>query len=167
MQVLVSNFTSSHCLDCYNMRKLFFSMDQLPIAESMVDIIRVRSGRPERSLEIYRNAMEVYKEYLPDYHIQIANLLAYEGDAHAELLDFASATDRYQKAKEILQKVVGEGHVVEADILGKSLRFTFVVNCCATSLLTWHLPYASQSTSGGFSSESVTTTEQKRSLVKR
>eukprot|EP00804_Cyclotella_cryptica_P000331 CCRYP_008667-RB/>CCRYP_008667-RB protein AED:0.03 eAED:0.03 QI:1966/1/1/1/1/1/6/194/741 len=104
-------------LDCYNMRKRFFSMDQLTIAESMVDIIRSRSGRPERSLAIYGNAMEVYKEYLSDNHVQIGHLLVYEGDAHAELLDFSTAVDRYHKASVIFRKAFGEGHIVQADIL--------------------------------------------------
>ncbi|KAL7489099.1 hypothetical protein ACHAW6_014690 [Cyclotella cf. meneghiniana] len=104
-------------LDCYNMRKRFFSMDQLTIAESMVDIIRARSGRPERSLAIYGNAMEVYHEYLSDNHVQIGHLLVYEGDAHAELLDFSTAVDRYHKASVIFRKAYGEGHIVEADIL--------------------------------------------------
>lgn len=105
-------------VDCYNMRKKFFSLDQLTIAESMVDIIRARNGRPERSLAIYRNAMEIYKEYLPDTHVQIGHLLVYEGDVHAELLDFAKAVDRYQKANNIFLKAVGERHIVEADVLG-------------------------------------------------
>jgi len=52
-------------VDCYNMRKKFFSLDHLIIAESMIDITRARSGSPEKSLAIYRNAMEIYKEYLP------------------------------------------------------------------------------------------------------
>jgi tetratricopeptide (TPR) repeat protein len=107
-------------LDCYNMRKLFFSMDQLVIAESMINIIRARGGRPERSLAIYSNAMEVYKEYLSDNHVQIGHLLVYEGDVHAELLDFSTAVDRYHKAGAIFLNAFGEGHIVEAVILGEA-----------------------------------------------
>lgn len=106
-------------VDCYNMRKKFFSLDQLTIAESMVDIIRARNGRPERSLAIYRNALEIYKEYLPDNHVQIGSLLIYEGDVYAELLDFATAVDKYHKANNIFFKAFGEGHIIEADILGE------------------------------------------------
>lgn len=50
-------------VDCYNMRKHFFTVDQIHIADSMVDIIRARNGQPERALAIYKNAHEVYKEY--------------------------------------------------------------------------------------------------------
>lgn len=106
-------------VDSYNMRKRFFTLDQLVIAESMVDIIRARNGRPERSLAIYRNAMEIYNEYLPDDHAQIGHLLIYEGDVHAEMLDFPSAVAKYQKASRIFLKTYGEGHLVEADILGE------------------------------------------------
>ena len=106
-------------VNCYNMRKIFFSLDQLIIAESMVDIIRARNGRPERSLAIYRNAMEIYREYLQDDHIQIGYLLVYEGDVHAELLDFATAVNCYHRANQIFYKAFGEGHLVEADTLGK------------------------------------------------
>ncbi|KAL3800255.1 hypothetical protein ACHAWO_013837 [Cyclotella atomus] len=102
---------------CYNMRKRFFSLDMLAIAESMVDVIRARSGRPERSLAIYRNAMEIYNDYLPDNHPLLGHLLVYEGDIHVELLDFASAVDRYHKANNIFLKTFGEGHLVVADIL--------------------------------------------------
>ena len=98
-------------------------MDQLTIAESMVDIIRARSGRPERSLAIYGNAMEAYHEYLSDNHVQIGHLLVYEGDAHAELLDFSTAVDRYHKASVIFRKAFGEGHIAQADILGEFAVF--------------------------------------------
>lgn len=108
---------------CYNMRKRFFSLDMLAIAESMVDVIRARSGRPERSLAIYRNAMEIYNDYLPDNHPLLGHLLVYEGDIHVELLDFASAVDRYHKANNIFLKTFGEGHLVEADILGEFNAF--------------------------------------------
>jgi len=111
-------------IDSYNMRKLFFSMDQIHIAESMVDIIRAREGKPEQALAVYKNAMDVYKEYLCDDHIQIGRLLMFEGDAYAELLDFSTAVERYEKAKRIFLDVLDEGHVVEADVavdLGKVL----------------------------------------------
>ena len=120
-------------VECYNMRKFFFSMDQIHIAESMVDIIRARSGRPDRALAIYRNAMEVYKEYLPDDHVHIARLLIYEGDAHAELLDFSVAIERYEQAMHFFQKAVGEGHVTEADILGMFSQHK--CRCNASSLI--------------------------------
>ena len=119
-------------VDCYNMRKRYVTRDQLVIAESMVDIIRARNGRPERSLAIYRNAREIYDEYLPDNHAQIGHLLIYEGDVHAELLDFATAVDRYQKANNIMLKSFGEGHLVEADILGE---FTTQYQCRAIRIL--------------------------------
>ena len=54
-----------------------------------------------------------------DNHAQIGHLLIYEGDVHAELLDFVTAVDRYQKANNIMLKSFGEGHLVEADILGE------------------------------------------------
>ncbi|KAL7473250.1 hypothetical protein ACHAXS_014029 [Conticribra weissflogii] len=111
-------------IDSYNMRKLFFGMDQIHIAESMVDIIRAREGKPEQALAVYKNAMDVYKEYLSDDHVQIGRLLMFEGDAHAELLDFSTAIERYEKAKQIFLDVLDEGHVIEADVavnLGKVL----------------------------------------------
>lgn len=55
-----------------------------------------------------------------DNHVTIGHLLIYEGDVHAELLDFGTAINRYQKASNIFLKAVGEGHLVEADIIGKS-----------------------------------------------
>ncbi|KAL7548427.1 hypothetical protein ACHAWF_011717 [Thalassiosira exigua] len=91
-------------VDSYNMRKDFFSVDQIHIAESMVDIIRARGGQPERALAIYRNAMEVYKEYLPDDHFLIGRLHVYVGDSYAELLDFSAAIERYEQAKQIFHK---------------------------------------------------------------
>ena len=35
-------------VECYNIRKEFFTVDQVHIAESMVDIVRARQGQPER-----------------------------------------------------------------------------------------------------------------------
>ena len=106
-------------VECYNMRRLFFSGEQIHIAESMVDIIRARDDRPERALEIYQNAMDIYKEYLPDDHVQIGRLFMFEGDTHAELLNFPAAIERYEQAMQIFLKALGEGHVLEADISGK------------------------------------------------
>jgi len=94
--------------DAYNMRKLFFSVDQLNIAESMVDIIRARQGQPDRALAIYRNAMEVYSEYLPDEHVAIGRLHVYEGDSYAELLNFSKASSQYEKAMTIFRKSYGD-----------------------------------------------------------
>jgi len=94
-------------VDCYNMRKNFFTIDQIHIAESMVDIIRARSGQPGRALEIYQNAQEVYSEYLPDNHVQIGRLRVYEGDSFAELLNFTTAIERYEQAKQIFYKAFG------------------------------------------------------------
>jgi tetratricopeptide (TPR) repeat protein len=94
-------------VDCYNMRKQFFTVDQIHIAESMVDIIRARSGQPERALQIYQNAHDVYKEYLPDDHVQIGKLRVYEGDSYTELLQFTTAIERYEQAKQIFHKAYG------------------------------------------------------------
>lgn len=103
-------------VEVYNMRKIFFTMDQIPIAESMVDVIRARNGRPERALAIYRNAMDVYQEYLSDDHVLIGRLLVYEGDAHAELLEFSIAIGRYGDAREIFRKSVGECAIDSAQV---------------------------------------------------
>lgn len=92
---------------CYNMRKHFFTVDQIHIAESMVDIIRARSGQPGRALEIYQNAQEVYEEYLPDNHVHIGRLRVYEGDSYAELLNFTMAIERYEQAKQIFYTTFG------------------------------------------------------------
>jgi tetratricopeptide (TPR) repeat protein len=94
-------------VDCYNMRKNFFTIDQIHIAESMVDIIRARSGQPGRALEIYQNAQEVYSEYLPDNHVQIGRLRVYEGDSFSELLNFTTAIERYEQAKQIFYTAFG------------------------------------------------------------
>lgn len=94
-------------VDCYNMRKNFFTIDQIHIAESMVDIIRARSGQPGRALEIYQNAQEVYSEYLPDNHVQIGRLRVYEGDSFSELLNFTTAIERYEQAKQIFYMAFG------------------------------------------------------------
>ncbi len=111
-------------VEVYNTRKIFFTMDQIPIAESMVDVIRARNGRPERALAIYRNAMDVYQEYLPDDHVLIGRLLVYKGDAHAELLEFSTAIERYEEAREIFRKSVGECAIDSAQVavnMGKVL----------------------------------------------
>jgi len=133
-----------HFVECYNMRKKFFTLDQIHIAESMVDIIRSRDGQPERALAVYRNAMEVYKEYLPDDHVQIGRLYVYQGNSHAELLNFPQAVERYEKAKELFSKAFGgEGTVDSASVAvncGKVLlrkcefdsakeSFTIALNC--------------------------------------
>ena len=103
-------------VEVYNMRKGFFTMDQIQMAESMVDVIRARNGRPERALAIYRNAMDVYREYLPDDHVLIGRLLVYEGDAHAELLSFSTAIERYEEARKIFRKSVGENAIDSAHV---------------------------------------------------
>lgn len=96
-------------VDCYNMRKFFFASDQIHIAKSMVDIIRARSGQPERALAIYKNAMDVYKEYLSDDHVLIGRLHVYAGDSHAELHNFSEAIERYEQSSIIFQKAFGAG----------------------------------------------------------
>jgi tetratricopeptide (TPR) repeat protein len=111
-------------VEVYNMRKIFFTMDQIQMAESMVDVIRARNGRPERALAIYRNAMDVYREYLPDDHVLIGRLLVYEGDAHAELLSFSTAIVRYEEARKIFRKSVGDCAIDSAQVavnMGKVL----------------------------------------------
>lgn len=94
-------------VECYNMRKEFFTVDQVHIAESMVDIIRARPGQPERALALYLNAMEVYKEYLADDHVLIARLMLYKGDSHAEMLDFSSSIENYESAEKIFLDRLG------------------------------------------------------------
>ena len=111
-------------VDVYNMRKMFFTMDQIQMAESMVDVIRARNGRPERALAIYRNAMDVYREYMPDDHVLIGRLLVYEGDANGELLDFSTAMLLYKQAREIFNKSVGKCAMESAQVavnMGKVL----------------------------------------------
>jgi len=111
-------------VEVYNMRKTFFTMDQIQMAESMVDVIRARNGRPERALAIYRNAMDVYREYLPDDHVLIGRLLVYEGDAHAELLEFPTSIELYEKARKIFRKSVGDCAIDSAQVavnMGKVL----------------------------------------------
>ena len=98
----------------YNMRKSFFSVDMVHIAMSMVDIIRARTGQPDRALAIYKNAGEVYKEYLSDDHVEIGRLYTYEGDSYAELLNFPVAIERYEKAKQIFHKAFGESTIESA-----------------------------------------------------
>lgn len=70
----------------------------------MVDVIRSRNGQPDRALAIYKNAMGVYKEYLSDDHVLIGRLCVYEGDSHAELLNFSKAIEKYEQAKKIFHK---------------------------------------------------------------
>ena len=94
-------------VECYNIRKEFFTVDQVHIAESMVDIVRARQGQPERALALYVNALEVYKEYLSDDHILIARLMLYKGDSHAEMLDFSSSIENYETAEKIFNGRVG------------------------------------------------------------
>ena len=90
------------------MRKNFFTINQIHIAESMVDIIRARNGQPGRALEIYQNAQEVYSEYLPDNHVQIGRLRVYEGDSFSELFNFTTAIERYEQAKQIFYMAFGD-----------------------------------------------------------
>jgi len=94
-------------VECYNIRKEFFTVDQVHIAESMVDIIRARPGQPERALALYVNAMEVFKEYLADDHVLIARLMLYKGDSHAEMLNFPSSIESYDSAEKIFHNRLG------------------------------------------------------------
>ncbi|KAL9189270.1 hypothetical protein ACHAXT_011760 [Thalassiosira profunda] len=114
---------------CYTMRKQFFSVDQLLIAQSMVDIIRVRSGQPERALAIYRNASEVYKEYLSDDHYLIGRLCMYEADSHAEMLNFATAIDRYEQARQIFRKAFGENNAIDSALVAVSIGKVLLRKC--------------------------------------
>lgn len=155
-------------IDSYNMRKLFFGMDQIHIAESMVDIIRAREGKPEQALAVYKNAMDVYKEYLSDDHIQIGRLLMFEGDAYAELLDFSTAIERYEKAKRIFLDVLDEGHVIEADVAGACILFLlYSQNVMATfNIDCFRLFYRiSQSIWEKFCFENAITTVQKITFI--
>mmetsp|Transcript_30863 Transcript_30863/g.58600 ORF Transcript_30863/g.58600 Transcript_30863/m.58600 type:complete len:333 (+) Transcript_30863:1621-2619(+) len=116
-------------VECYNMRKEFFASDQIHIAESMVDIIRARSGQPDRALAIYRNAMEVYKEYLSDDHVLIGRLLVFEGDSHAELHDFSTAIERYEQAKSVFSKAFGGECAVDSALVAVNIGKVLLRKC--------------------------------------
>ena len=114
---------------CYNMRKEFFTVDQIHIAESMVNIIRVRQGQPERALSIYKNAVDVYKEYLSDDHVIIGRLHVYEGDSYSELLNFSRAIEQYEKAKKIFHKVFGGECSADSAMVACRQGLTFLRKC--------------------------------------
>mmetsp|Transcript_35869 Transcript_35869/g.58495 ORF Transcript_35869/g.58495 Transcript_35869/m.58495 type:complete len:203 (-) Transcript_35869:683-1291(-) len=116
-------------VDCYNMRKKFFTVDQIHIAESMVDIIRARNGQPERALAIYRNAMDVYKEYLTDDHVQIGRLYVYEGDSNAELLNISTAIERYEQAKEVFYKAFGVDCAIDSALVAVNIGKVLLRKC--------------------------------------
>lgn len=116
-------------VDCYNMRKNFFTVDQIHIAESMVDIIRARNGQPERALAIYKNAMDVYKEYLPDDHVQIGRLRVYEGDSNAELHHFSIAVERYEQAQEIFNKVFKGECTIDSALVAVNIGKVLLRKC--------------------------------------
>ena len=116
-------------VDCYNMRKHFFTVDQIHIAESMVDIIRARSGQPERALQIYQNAHEVYQEYLPDNHVHIGKLRVYEGDSYAELLQFTTAIERYEQAEQIFFEAFGGECTIDSATVAVNIGRVLLRKC--------------------------------------
>lgn len=116
-------------VECYNMKKQFFTVDQIHIAESMVDIIRARNGQPERALQIYQNAHDVYQEYLPDDHVQIGKLRVYEGDSYAELLNFAMAIERYEQAEKIFYKVFGGERNIDSAMVAVNIGRVLLRKC--------------------------------------
>ncbi|KAL7540390.1 hypothetical protein ACHAXR_010070, partial [Thalassiosira sp. AJA248-18] len=115
--------------DCYNMRKQFFTGDQIHIAESMVDVIRCRQGQPDRALAIYRNAREVYKDYLTDDHVLIGRLYVYEGDSYAELLNFSKAIERYEHAKQIFHKAFGGECAIDSALVAVNIGKVLLRKC--------------------------------------
>ena len=116
-------------VDCYNMRKNFFSVDQIHIAESMVDIIRARCGQPDRALAIYKNALAVFEEYLPYDHVHIGRLRVYEGDSYAELLNFSTAIESYEQAKEKFNKVFGEECTLDSALVAVNIGQVLLRKC--------------------------------------
>ena len=116
-------------IECYNMRKHFFTVDMIHIADSMVNIIRARSGQPERALAIYKNAFEVYNEYLADDHLSIGRLHVYEGDSHAEMLEFPSAIERYEKAQKIFQKAFGGESTLDSALVAVNIGKVLLRKC--------------------------------------
>lgn len=115
--------------DCYRMRKHFCTVDQMMIAESMVDVIRARNGNPERALAIYNNAMEVYKEYLCDDHVMIGRLCVYGGDSHAEMLNFSKAIERYKQAKQIFRKAFEGECAIDSALVEVSIGKVLLRKC--------------------------------------
>lgn len=113
----------------YNMRKSFFTVDMVHIAVSMVDIIRARTGQPDRALAIYKNAGEVYKEYLSDDHVEIGRLYTYEGDSYAELLNFPVAIERYEKAKQIFHRAFGSERTIECASVAVAIGKVLLRKC--------------------------------------
>jgi len=114
---------------CYNMRKEFFTVDMYHIALSMVNIIRVRQGQPDRALAIYKNALDVYKEYLSDDHVIFGRLHVYEGDSYSELLNFSKAIEQYEKAKKIFHKVFGGECSADSAMVACRQGLTFLRKC--------------------------------------
>jgi len=128
-------------VNCYNMRKHFFAVDQIQVAESMVDVIRARNDRPDRDLKIYGNAEEIYKENLPDDHVLIGRLCVYEGDSYAELHKWTEAIEKYEQAKTIFHKVFNGGELASDSALvavniGKVLSRKCDYDAAKTSIAT-------------------------------
>lgn len=119
----------SKFVECYSMRKQFFQVDQISIAESMVDVIRARQGQPERALAIYRNAMEVYKEYLPDDHVLLGRLHVYMGDSHSELLNFTAAIEQYEKAEHIFHRVFDDESTIDSALVSVNVGRVLLRKC--------------------------------------
>ena len=111
------------------MRKSFFTVGMVHIAVSMVDIIRARTGQPDRALAIYKNAGEVYKEYLSDDHVEIGRLYTYEGDSYAELLNFPVAIERYEKAKQIFHQAFGSERTIECASVAVAIGKVLLRKC--------------------------------------
>jgi len=116
-------------VDCHNMRKNFFTIDQIHVNESMVNVIRARKDRPGRALEIYANAMDLYKDYLPDDHIEIGRLRVYEGDAYAELLNFSTAIERYEQARQIFYKAYGGECTIDSALVAVNIGKVLLRKC--------------------------------------
>jgi tetratricopeptide (TPR) repeat protein len=112
-------------------RSKVYAPDSLPIADSLLvraNILR-DLNKPEEALPLYEQAVGIYGATCGDESLLFCSMLGDMGECHRVLRDIPRATATIEKAVQGVQKLVGKGHILNADL---QLRYAMTAIDCMT-----------------------------------